>query len=210
MGERQGLDFQVKESLKRWPQRPPGLAVSRRGRNVWLRGRPDDYSRSSQPFLKVAGSTRPRTYPDGLWLNFGGTIGDGFVDILAIEACGTAQNLMDKRSRFAPSTHSLLAVCPVSWLLDAVMPGDPTPRWDAIGILPRAPVLPVVLPVRETLVLYGLKERHYAGFARHQLPHAHEFFVPMEALTAEDSDKDPELRALLHRASAWSNFLRKP
>jgi hypothetical protein len=151
-----------------------------------------------------------RTLPDGLWLNFGGTIADPFVDIFAIEACSTLQNLLDKRSRFAPSTHSLLAVCPVPWLLAPVMPEDPTPRWQAIGVLLRPPMLPAVFPVRLTRILYGLKAEHYDGFARHQLPHGHEFFAPMDALTAEDSDKNPEMEALLQRASPVSNFLRQP
>ena len=129
-------------------------------------------------------------------------------DILAIEACSTHQNLMDKRSRFAPSTHSMLAVCPVRWLLAPFMPGDPTPRWEAIGVLLRAPLMPAIFPVREVRIVYALKAKHYVLFSRHQLPHAHEFFVPMDSLTAEDGDKDPELQALLQRASTSSNFLR--
>ena len=32
----------------------------------------------------------------------------------------------------------------------------------------------------------------------------------MDALTAEDSDKNPEMQALLQRASPVSNFLRQP
>ncbi len=131
-------------------------------------------------------------------------------DIFAIEACGSLQNLLDKRSRFAPSTHSLLAVCPVPWLLAPVGPEDSTPRWRATGVLRHEPVLPFVLPVRDLRVLYGLKRHHYAGFLRHQLPHAHEFFVPMDALTAENSDKDPALQSLLARASAMANFLMEP
>jgi hypothetical protein len=67
-----------------------------------------------------------------------------------------------------------------------------------------------VAPVRDMHVLYGLRAHHYDGFARHQLPHAHEYFVPMETLTAEDGDKDPDLQALLARASASANFLRAP
>ena len=51
---------------------------------------------------------------------------------------------------------------------------------------------------------------HYAGFARHQLPHAHEYFVPMEALTAENSEQNPALRALLAHASSTANFLTPP
>jgi hypothetical protein len=59
-------------------------------------------------------------------------------------------------------------------------------------------------------VMYGLKRNHYLGFVRHQLPHAHEYVVPMEALTAEDGDKDPALRALLARACATANYLNPP
>jgi hypothetical protein len=36
------------------------------------------------PFLKLPGSTRWRTLPDGLWLNFGGTPVEPFVDIFGI------------------------------------------------------------------------------------------------------------------------------
>jgi hypothetical protein len=180
------------------------------GRDAWLRGRPSGDLGTCNPFLKLPGSTRWRTLPDGLWLNFAGTPEEPYVDIFAIEACGSLQNLLDKRSRFAPSTHSLLAVCPVPWLLAPVMQGDPTPRWKAIGVLRHEPVVPFVLPVRDMHVLYGLKPNHYAGFVRHQLPHAHEYFVPMEALTAKDSDKNPDLRALLAQASANANFLRSP
>ena len=143
------------------------------GQDSWLRGRPSEDLRI-HPFLKLPGSTRWRTLPDGLWLNFGGTPVDAYVDIFAIEACGSLQNLLDKRSRFAPSTHSLLAVCPVQWLLLPVMPGDPTPRWKVTGVLPAEPTVPLVVPVRDMHVLYGLKRKHYQGFARHQLPHAHE------------------------------------
>jgi hypothetical protein len=55
-----------------------------------------------------------------------------------------------------------------------------------------------------------LKQKHYQGFARHQLPHAHEYFAPMDALTAYDGDKNPDLQALLARASATANFLDPP
>jgi len=127
-------------------------------------------------------------------------------DIFAIEACSTLQNLLDKRSRFAPSTHSLLAVCPLDWLLAPVSADDPTPRWKATRVITREPQHDVPVPVREMRVLYGLKNQHYDGFARHQLPHAHEFFVPMETLMEENSERNPALRALLERASISANF----
>jgi hypothetical protein len=210
MCQPQSLDSLVKRRLRQWPQRPPGVKAAAAGRDAWLRGRPTEDVGTCHPFLKLPGSTRWRTLPDGLWLNFGGTPAEPFVDVFAIEACGTLQNLLDKRSRFAPSTSSLLAVCPVPWLLAPVMPGDAVPRWKATGVLLREPVVPFVLAVRAMHVLYGLRSHHYAGFVRHQLPQAHEYFVPMEALTAKDSDKNPSLRALLAQASATANFLSAP
>jgi len=131
-------------------------------------------------------------------------------DIFAIEACGSLPNLLDKRSRFAPSTHSLMAVCPVPWLLAPITPTDQTPRWQATGVLRQAPVLSLILPVRDVKVMYALKRRHYDGFAQSQLPHPHEYFLPMESLTAQNAHEDPAIKALVGRAAATANFLAVP
>ncbi len=207
MREFLSLDALIRARLQKWPQRPPGLKERSNGVDTWMRGRPSDVTARCFPFLKLPGSNRLRTLPDGLWLNFGGTPEEAFVDIFAIEACGSLQNLLDKRSRFAPSTQSLLAVCPVPWLLTPVMPGDPTPRWKASGVLRQEPVIPLILPVRDVRVLYGLKKTHYQGFVSNQVPQPHEYFAPMETLIAEDSDQNPALRALVARASVAGNFL---
>lgn len=84
MTHRQSLDRQVKNRLMRWGQRPPGLTMPRAGRSIWMCGRPAATSRICKPYLKVPGSIFLRTLPDGLFLNFGGTVGDPFVDILGI------------------------------------------------------------------------------------------------------------------------------
>jgi hypothetical protein len=201
------LDALVRSRLRQWPQRPPGHARNASGKESWLRGRPSDASATCHPFLKFPGSDRLRTLPDGLWLNFGGTPVEPFVDIFAIEACGSLPNLLDKRSRFAPSTHSLMAVCPVPWLLAPITSKDPTPRWQATGVLRQAPSLSLILPVRDLRVMYALKKRHYDGFAQSQLPHPHEFFLPMESLTAQNAHEDPAIKALVGRAAATANFL---
>ena len=196
------LDSLVRARLKKWPQKPPGLGGYRA--DAWLRGRPDDCL--GQCFLKLPGSERLRTLPDGLWLNFGGTPAEPFADIFAIEACSTLPNLLDKRSRFAPSTQSMMAVCPLPWLLSPAVPGDDIPRWRATGVITETPTTPFILPVRDMRVMYGLKARHYNGFVEHQVAHPHEFFVPMEALTAIDGAQDPDMQALIARASVKANF----
>ena len=201
------LDAQVRETLSGWPQRPPGLLPTGTQPEHWIRGRPTSGERAYQPFLKFPGSNRLRTLPDGLWLHFGGQSCEIFVDIFAIEACGSLQNLLDKRSRFAPSTQSLLAVCSVEWLRAPMGSGDPTPRWRCIGVLRREPREPLVVPVRDSRVLFALKADHYRGFTANQVPHPHEFYMPMEALVAEGSAHNPALRALVGRASQSANFL---
>lgn len=203
----QSLDSLVRTRLKAWPQRPPGVPGTNPGSANWLRGRPADEFGSCQPFLKLPGSQRFRTLPDGLWLHFGGTPDDPYADIFAIEACSSLQNLLDKRSRFAPSTQSMLALCPVDWLLAPVVQNDDTPRWVATGLLTAPPARPLVVPVRDMRVMYGLRSKHYTHFATSQVPHAHEYFVPMESLTRKDGANDPALQALVARASVQSNFL---
>ena len=204
------LDALVQARLRGWPQQPPGLGRTDRKPQAWVRGRPSEIMGFYQPFLKLPGSNRLRTLPDGLWLCFGGTPVEIFVDIFAIEACGSLPNLLDKRSRFAPSTHSMMAVCSLPWLLAAVSEDDPTPRWKATGVLRREPTLQLVVPVRDIRVMYALKQRHYNGFVSCHLPHPHEYFVPMDALVAEDAAEDPAMRALVARASTTANFLEVP
>ena len=199
------LDRLVQTRLKSWPQRPPGIEP--RLQDAWLRGRPNEGN--NQCFLKLPGSKQLRTLPDGLWLNFGGTLAEPFVDIFAVEACASLPNLLDKRSRFSPSIHSLMAYCPLPWLLARATPASPVPRWQATGVLPVAPITALVLPVRGLRVLYGLRTQHFEGFVKHQLPHPHEFFVPMDSLTAEDGDQDLGLRALISRASTQVNVLER-
>ncbi|MCR0980604.1 hypothetical protein [Roseomonas populi] len=203
-------DEMVRRSLRQWPQQPPGTLSNAKQPGTWLRARPGDARTANQPFLKLPGTNRLRTLPDGLWLHFSPDPSDPYADILCIEACSSLQNLLDKRSRFAPSTTSLLAVCPVPWLMSPCQPNDPTPRWRLIRSVRAEPVEALVLPVRDVRVLYGLKSRQYDGFARTQMPQAHEYFCPMEALTAERGDENPAMRALLARASAAANFMHLP
>lgn len=207
MAEYSSLDALVRARLRQWPQRPPGITASAQRPHSWLRARPSETTGSCYPILKMPGSERLKTLPDGLWLNFGGTALEPYADILAIEACGSLSNLLDKRARFAPSTNSLLAVCPVPWLLGPTSPEDPTPRWRSTGVIRLEPVQALIVPVRDIRVVFALKERHFNGLQRSHVPHAHEYFVPMEKLVAKDAPDDPDIRALVARASATAHYL---
>ena len=96
------LDMLVKQRLRRWPQCPPGLRMRTR-KEAWLRGRPSEEGDSVNPFLKLPGSTRRRTLPDGLWLNFGGTAS------LVTVRCASGQIVVKKWR--AGSTSSLVTGC---------------------------------------------------------------------------------------------------
>ena len=201
------LDSIVRQKLRTWPNHPPGLADKDMGaRGAWLRARPGPLLQMEDPYLKHPGSNRMRTVPDGLWLCFGGTERDPYVDIFAIEACGTFPNLLDKRSRFAPSMHSMLAVCPLNWLKHAVSDFNNMPRWRYTGLLREEPATALTLPVRDIRVMYALRPRHYEGFAASQIPHAHEFFAPITALITPQSWQHPNLRAFIARTSPRANF----
>ncbi len=102
--------------------------------------------------------------------------------------------------------HSLLAYCPLSWLLAPYGKDDDTPRWQCTKLLAREPTQNLVLPVRDIRVMYALPNKLYEGFETSQVPHAHEFFMPVSALLAPGSWQEPSIRALIARTSIRANF----
>jgi hypothetical protein len=203
----QTMDAFVRERIRAWPQTPPGLEhADPRGRGVWLKARPGPAMENDAPSLKIPGASRMRTFPDGLWLWFGGTGADPYVDIFAVEVCGSLQNLLDKRSRYTPSLHSLLVSCPAVWLRRPVDERDATPRWERAGLFDTAPEIAIALPVRDMRVLYALKTKHFREFAACNIAHAHELFAPVDILLDEDGWRAPALRQFLFHAARRANF----
>lgn len=201
------LDAFFRQTMRAWPQTPPGLENADFGAaGAWLKARPCSETDPESPLLKVPGSARMRTVPDGLWLWFGGDANDPYVDLFAVEVCGGLQNLLDKRSRYAPSLHSLLITCPLAWLLSPVPGNEAVPRWQATGLLDQAPSRALVLPVRDIRVLYALKPRQFQEFACGSLAHAHELFAPIDALTGIGAWRAPAMRDFLGRAARRANF----
>ena len=201
------LDAFFRHAMRAWPQTPPGLENADFGASgAWLKARPCSEADPESPLLKIPGSGRMRTVPDGLWLWFGGDANDPYVDLFAIEICGGLQNLLDKRSRYAPSLHSLLITCPLAWLLSPVPGTETMLRWQATGLLDEAPTRALVLPVRDIRVLYALKPRQFHEFAGGSLAHAHELFAPIDALIGVGAWGAPAMRDFLGRAARRANF----
>ncbi len=77
------LDLRARDKLRSWPNDPPGLEHEL-GPGVWLKARPGVHDDIHYPKLKLPGSDRLRTVPDALWLRFGGSERDPFVDLFGI------------------------------------------------------------------------------------------------------------------------------
>ena len=79
-----------------------------------------------------------------------------YVDTVCIEVSNNRQNFADKRSRYSPSYHSLLADVPLDWLnqLIRIQRGGQKSRWEAAATFAVAPTTSLVLPVRFLLSLY--------------------------------------------------------
>jgi hypothetical protein len=200
-----GLDLHARQRLRAWPNDPPGLE-DEMGPGVWLKARPGVVDDSYAPKLKLPGADRLRTVPDALWLRFGGHERDPFVDVFVIEVCSTFGNMLDKRSRFAPSMNSTLAYCPLPWLLGPRARDDDTPRWQCTRLLRHPPTLPLILPARDIRVMYALPTKLFESFMASQVAHAHESFVPANALLTPDGWQEPSIRSLIARNSPRANF----
>ncbi len=77
------LDGFVRQKLRAWPNQPPGLEHERHN-GAWAKARPGIDETVDHPYLKLPGTQRLRTVPDGLWMSFGGSERDPFVDIFGI------------------------------------------------------------------------------------------------------------------------------
>lgn len=160
---------------------------SRDGEPRWIRARPaPEHFPPGLPTVRIAGSCQ-NTQPDGLYLRFGAQqnadgmgyadpVATGFVDVIAIEACGSVPNFNDKRSRYCPGTYAHTVSVPANWLVREI----PTrgrghiPIWRAAGIFDEQPNLDLYLPVRHLRVLYAIADHHWESVSCYVL-NAHEF-----------------------------------
>jgi len=175
-----------KAALRKWPTRTqlwskPGSGV------YWLRAQPKETGKKATgPRLVAPGSKLFKTQPDGLWITFGNddeTAGGArFADCVAVEVCGTMQNLWDKRWRFASRTSSSVLDVPKKWLKETVktvgFAGPIRSRADLLGVEP----VPVEVPVRYLRVLYTLPAARFPNAASELLLEGHEYLASQASL----------------------------
>lgn len=159
----------------------------------WIRCRPSDAKTDKRPLptLCLPGANLFQTQPDGMWIYFRGT---SCVDVLAIEVCGTMQNLSDKRSRFLSTGTGLMLAVPATWLhrpiaLKKGAKASQT-RAQASGCLQGA-VLPkkgkMHIPVRFLRVLFVIPDTKYKSWMANHVPAGHEFFIKHNSLKSMNS-----------------------
>jgi hypothetical protein len=146
-------DKEAKKVLLKWPTRTK-LWPAPEGRGFWIQGQPKN-GECSGPRLSSPGAKLFATQPDGLWIHFNG---HQSCDIVAIEVCGTIQNLNDKRSRYIPASHSLVLKCASAWLEEeiAIQKGGKRSRWEAAVTFNGKPSGDLSIPVRHLRVLYAI------------------------------------------------------
>jgi hypothetical protein len=193
-------DSEAKQVLLKWRTRTK-LWPPPEGRGFWIRGQPKDGNRPG-PRLSSPGARLFGTQPDGLWVHFKETTS---CDVVAVEVCGTIQNLNDKRSRYIPASHSLILTCTAAWLKEEipVQKSGKRPRWQACASFKTEPSEDVSVPVRHLRVLYGIPNDLYQKWCREHTPTGYEFFCPHSSLATYNS---PPMQRFLRQMSSASHF----
>lgn len=193
-------DSEAKTILLQWPRRTK-LWPPPNGRGFWLRGQPKEGS-AAGPRLSSPGASLFTTQPDGLWIYFHSSTS---CDVVAIEVCGTIQNLNDKRSRYIPASHSLIVTCSCAWLMEPipVQRGGSIARWRACRTFASQPTNDLSVPIRHLRVLYAIPNDTYHKWCREHTPTGYEFFCPHSSLATYSS---PAMQRFLERMSSASQF----
>jgi hypothetical protein len=158
------------------------------------------------PRLSSPGAMAFKTQPDALWAAFNGRLS---CDLVAIEVCTSIQNLNDKRSRYFPSSHSLVLTASTKWLLEVIPVGKKQiPRYKAFGsLLKPNKANHFSVPVRHLRVLYALPDVQYQPWIKENANAGHEYFCAHSAL---DGFESVEMQGFLKQMSRTSHFFNAP
>lgn len=182
-------DRQAKSVLRQWPECPTKLFRTPKTVGYWLRAQPPD-GNNAGPTLVSPGAELFGTQPDGLWLWFEPKL--SYVDVIAVEVCRKDQNLNDKRSRYMPTNHALLARCSSAWLTAAItrQNSGKKRRWEAGGTIKNKPSFDgdIDIPVRHLRVLYALPDHLYDRWLSNVTTASYEFFCHHTSLRSHTND----------------------
>jgi hypothetical protein len=180
-------DAEGKEILRNvdfWPMRTQHWGVAC-ATEYWIRCRPNDKNdERAYPTLSLPGANLFKTQPDGMWVYFRAL---RCADVLAIEVCGSMQNLNDKRSRYLSTGTGLVLIVPTDWFTRpvAVQHGTRLPRVEAAGCFKNVsfPANDAVsLPVRFLRALFVIPDQDYGPWMKNHVPAGHEFFMKHSSL----------------------------
>lgn len=180
-------DGEAKAILLKWPQRTAALWERPDDRGYWLRCQPGD-GNATGPRLSAAGTSIYQVQPDGLWAYFSGL---ETCDVVAVECCGTIQNLNDKRVRYVPTLQAVGLSCKAAWFRSTIQVhgGGQRTRWEATDTIGNEPEADTRIPVRSLRVLYALPNQVYFDWTREHVPTGYEYFCPHSALDSYNSQK---------------------
>jgi hypothetical protein len=208
MADKKLSDADAKRILLRWPTQikevwpPPG------GNGAWIRAQPiGDDDKAPGPRIIAPGSKLFYTQPDGLWVHFNGVES---CDVIAVESCGTSQNLNDKRARYMPSTHSLVLSVTRRWVEEEVSGGrgpGSSSRRELAGTMPDSVENLFNVPIRNIRVLYALPNELYVKWVPEHPPSGSEFFIPHSSL---DTYNAPDTQTFLRGMSVATQFRSLP
>lgn len=196
-------DREAKNILLRWPTRTKKLWSTPGGRGFWLQAQPKPQGyKAKTPTISAPGAELFKTQPDGMWVYLKYP---DFADVVAIEVCGSVQNLNDKRSRYAANVRSMVLECPISWLREEVtiQRGGSAARWEACRSIDSFPLEDIRLPIRYLRALFAIPNVIYSSWARNNVADGHEFFCRHSSL---DSYNNQAMQSFLRQMSYASQF----
>jgi hypothetical protein len=198
-------DGQAKKILLGWPRRANSLWKPPMDGGYWMRAQPKDGS-APAPIIRAPGSSSFSTQPDGMWMCL---CAKKYCDVVAIEVCGTIQNLNDKRSRYLATNSSLLVCCQIGWLSEKIATngGGEKRRYEALGSFGAESTFDVSLPIRFMRVLYAIPGRQYDKWCANHVPTGYKFFCKHSSLSAYNGQK---MQAFLRQMSIKSQFYTDP